>query len=355
MSSAAPSPLSFSRETFAKLSPSPFLLAHLKPTSKTTPPTRPSGRSPLDFRTPSINTGSLAHSNGSAVVRIGATAVVCGVRAEILRAQDIPRPYRETISTAADPASASAAGSQGDSASREIEELGLLVPNLELSTGCSPAHLPGNAPGTQAQSLSQRLLGTLITADLVRVQDLRVRYTEPKTEEDEDEDDEEREVTKAYWVLYLDVLVMSLDGNAFDAAWAAVVAALRDTKIPGAYWDPDSERVVASPLVGESRRLQLRGLPIASSFVVFSTADQLKDRSEAENWVLADPDGFEEELCRESVTVVVTPQREDGSGGVIKIEKNGGGVVDVKKMKELVALAMDRWSDWEGLLREAEG
>ena len=287
-------------------------------------------------------------------MRIGATAVVCGVRAEVLRVQDIPRPYRTTISTAADPLQEAASASQRRSTGgREIEELGLLVPNLELSTGCSPAHLPGNAPGTQAQSLSQRLLSTLHTADLIRAQDLRIRYTEPQTEEDEG--DEQREVTKAYWTLYLDVLVMSLDGNAFDAAWGAVVAALRDTKLPAARWDPDTERVVASPEVSESKRLDLRGLPIASSFVVFSTADPLKARNEAENWVLADPDGFEEELCRESVTVVVTPQREDGSGGVVKIEKNGGGVVDVKKMKELVGLAMDRWSDWEGLLREAEG
>lgn len=268
--------------------------------------------------------------------------------------QDIPRPYRSTISTAADPVQEAAAGSRrggADEGGREIEELGLLVPNLELSTGCSPAHLPGNAPGTQAQSLSQRLLGTLHTAALVGVEDLRIRYTEPATEDEE----EQRDVTKAYWALYLDVLVMSLDGNAFDAAWAAVVAALRDTRLPAARWDPDLERVIASPEISESRRLELRGLPIASSFVVFSTADPLKDRNEAENWVLADPDGFEEELCRENVTVVVTPQREDGSGGVVKIEKNGGGVVDVKKMKELVGLAMDRWSDWEGLLREAEG
>jgi len=194
------------------------------------------------------------------------------------------------------------------------------------------------------------LLGLLHTADLIRVEDLRIRYTEPATE-----NEEEKIVTKAYWTLYLDVLVMSLDGNAFDAAWGAVVAALRNTKIPAASWEPDFERVVASPEVRESRPLDLRGLPVASSFVVFSTADPLKDRREAESWVLADPDGFEEELCREGVTVVVTPKREDGSGGVLKIEKSGGGVVDVRKMKELVGLAMDRWSDWEGLLREAEG
>ena len=273
------------------------------------------------------------------------------MRAEVLRVQDIPRPYRTTISTSADPLQEAASASQrASTGGREIEELGLLVPNLELSTGCSPQHLPGNAPGTQAQSLSQRLLSLLHASDLIRVEDLRIQYTEPANE-----NEVEKVVTKAYWTLYLDVLVMSLDGNAFDASWGAVVAALRDTRIPAAKWEPDFERVVASPDVAESRRLDLRGLPMASSFVVFSTADPSKDRKEAESWVLADPDGFEEELCREGVTVVVTPKREDGSGGVLKIEKSGGGVVDVRKMKDLVALAMDRWSDWDGVLREAEG
>ena len=85
--------LSFPRETFAKLAPGPFLRAHLK--QKT--PIRANGRSPSEFRTPAINMGSLTHSNGSAVVRVGDTAVVCGVRGEILLASDMPHPPGEDI------------------------------------------------------------------------------------------------------------------------------------------------------------------------------------------------------------------------------------------------------------------
>lgn len=347
--SAAPSALSFSRETFAKLSPGPFLLAHLKPASSRSSPTRPSGRSPLEFRQPIVNTGSLSHSNGSAVIRVGDTAVVCGVRAEILRAQDIPQPYRTPISTSSNPLQDTTAP---DTASREIEELGLLVPNLELSTGCSPAHLPGNAPSTLAQSLSQRILSLLHVSRLLSADDLRITYTEPQTEDDEP-DVPPNVVTKAYWALYIDILVMSLDGNPFDAAWGAVLAALDNTRLPRAEWNPDIENVVCSPEVSESRKLSLNGLPVASSFAVFSTVSAMKRRDQAETWVLADPDGAEEEVCREAVTITVTPKREDGSGGVLRIEKNGGGVVDVKKMRELVALAMDRWSDWDGVLRDA--
>src|SRR6202000_1433633 len=121
---ASPS-LSFPRETFAKLTPGPFLKAHLKQPN----PIRPCGRLPEEFRRPTVNLGSLTHSNGSAVVRCGDTAIVCGVRAEVLLSSDIPRPPSDDLDD-----------------NELVEELGLLVPNLEMSTGCSPAQLPGNPP-----------------------------------------------------------------------------------------------------------------------------------------------------------------------------------------------------------------
>src|SRR5436305_12224894 len=67
------------------ISPSALLHAHLT----RDPPIRPSRRLPTQFRTISLNTSSLTHANGSALVRIGDTAVVCGVRAEILPVSEI--------------------------------------------------------------------------------------------------------------------------------------------------------------------------------------------------------------------------------------------------------------------------
>ncbi|KAK3059291.1 hypothetical protein LTS18_011202, partial [Coniosporium uncinatum] len=86
--SAPPEALSFPPALFATLSPSPFLLAHLSSKSQI----RANGRSPSTFRKPVINTNSLSHCNGSAVVRAGDTACVCGIRAEILRASDVADP-----------------------------------------------------------------------------------------------------------------------------------------------------------------------------------------------------------------------------------------------------------------------
>ncbi|KAK5127703.1 hypothetical protein LTR08_004330 [Meristemomyces frigidus] len=322
--------LSFPPETFAKLSPGPFLHAHLKQQD----PVRANGRSPEQFRKPTINTGSLTHSNGSAVVRVGDTAIVCGVRAEILLASDIPQPPKDDVET-----------------DDLVEDLGLLVPNLELSTGCSPAHLPGNAPGTLAQSLSYRILSLLNSSNLISPSDLSIQYAEPEAEEDQPTD-EFKTVTKAYWTLYIDILCIALDGNAFDAAWAAVLAALQNTSLPMAWWDPDREAIFCSPLASEAHKLQLNGLPISSTFAVFSTASPLKRREDVESWILADPDGFEEDLCRETLTVVVATERsEQNPGGIIRLEKTGGAVIDRKLMQRCVRMAKNRCSDWDSALR----
>lgn len=324
---AVPS-LSFPRDTFAKLTPRPFLLAHLKQQ----PPVRPSGRHPEEHRMPTINTGSLTHSNGSAVVRVGDTAVVCGVRGEILLASEIPHPPSEnTLDTAL------------------VEELGLVVPNVELSTGCSPAHLPGNAPGSLAQSLSYRMLSLLHTTSAIDSADLRIKYTEPRTDDDIP-DEEPKVVTKAYWVLYVDILCLSLDGNAFDAAWLAVVAALRDTVLPHAWWDPDREGVVCSPLTSESHKLSLPRLPLASTFAVFTTANPMKKREDSKSWILADPDTSEEDICDETVTVVLAPGV-NGSRNVVRVEKNGGRFVGKDAMVECMRGAEARCYDLEKALQ----
>nr|OQO20824.1 hypothetical protein B0A51_14820 [Rachicladosporium sp. CCFEE 5018] len=322
---ADPSPastsLSFPRSTFAKLTPSPFLHAHLKQS----PPIRPSGRTLTQFREPQITTGSLTYSHGSAVVRLGDTTVVCSVQGEILKASDIPSP-------------------PGESADNEdlLETLGLLVPNVELSTGCSSAHLPGNPPSTLAQSLSWRVRTLLYGSEVVNPEDLQIMFTAPKIDEENDAPVPE---VKAYWTLYLDIMFISLDGNPFDAAWLAVMAALRTTTLPKASWDADSEAVVCSPALDDYSRLTLQATPVTATFAVFSTATSLKQRSEAESWVIADPDTSEEDVCREAVTVIA-----DGSNEVLGIEKAGGRVVGKKSVQECVELTLGRWKEVNAML-----
>ncbi|KAG6991408.1 hypothetical protein G7Y79_00052g087480 [Physcia stellaris] len=362
--SASPSThtLSFPAQTFAKLAPIPFLHAHLK----SSPSRRPSGRRPSETRPPSLHTGSLSHASGSAVVRIGDTAVVCGIRAEILLTKDVADwKHPDTIPRSLHTKSEEA---QEDETSRrkrrktetdEIARLNLLVPNVELSTGCSPAHLPGSPPSALAQTLSYRVLTLLHTSQLVEAEDLRIWHHPPTasiTSEGEAIEAEEapKPEIKAYWTLHITLLFLSLDGNPFDAAWLALLAALRDVRLPRAWWDVDAENVLCSPLPEEATRLALNGLPVPLTVGMFSREEQegaaegVKTEKGRQKWCLVDMDGFEEGCVRETACVVV---KGEGKGAeIVRIEKGGGGLAGRDEMRELVGAAGRRWREWRGLL-----
>lgn len=262
--------------------------------------------------------------------------MVCGVRGEILNASDAGN----------DGLKDSAADRDEDRDADTLAALGLLVPNVELETGCSPAHLPGGPPSAAAQSLAHRVLTLLHTSRLLSLPQLQI--TSPiastpasDTAEDAPPPEMEAQQPKAFWTLYIDMLFLSLDGCAFDAAWAAALAALQSTRLPRAWWDADAERVFCSPVRADAISLQLRGCPVPSSFGVFEDKGG-GEKDGAGAWILADPDAFEEELCAERVTVVVDAVR----GKVLRVEKSGGGVVGVKEMRECVEMAWGRAREW---------
>lgn len=366
---------------FARLQPHAYLLAHLSPPAASSQPSvRANGRATSQFRVTSANAGSLTHTNGSAVVRIGDTAAVCGVRAELLHTDDIAS---WSVSKASSEEDGDASTQKRDSKTEDeddrehIQDLNLLVPNLSLSTGCAPGFTAGAAPSALAQSLSHDILSLLHTTRLVKADDLRIWYQPPNLEAEEfrnagaemDVDSEqsggpEPEI-KAFWVLYIDIMIISMAGNPVDVAWASVLAALRDTKLPKAWWDADHETVLCSDNIAEARKLSLRGLPISSYFcsfeadaaadwrsVVIPDAEELKAQKQKQGsqqrWILADPDGYEEGMCQERACVVVDV--EDGKTVILKLNKHGGWALDSDDLRELVNVATQRWHEMKRIL-----
>lgn len=346
-----PPPLTFPRPIFAALSPHPFLRAHLVASAqgkdgKKGKPLRANNRTPTECRTPQVHVGSLTHSNGSAVVRLGNTVAVCGVRAEILKVE-----VDEEI-----------AAEEGDfdaeSDLRELEDLRLLVPNVEVSTGSTPLLVPGNAPSAFQQSLTTRLRNLLLSTHVLRAADLRIVHTTSAAEEGEAGDGmpegERMTVVKGHWVLYIDTLFISLDGNAFDAAWLGILAALRTARIPRAYFDEEFEGILCSDAPAEASPLKLYGLPVPNTFAVFEARAGLEGplaegEEEGRDLVLSDPDAFEESVCKERVCVVVDCS--EGEKAIIRrVEKSGGGVVERAVLRGLVERARANWAVWRDVL-----
>ena len=341
------------------ISPSALLHAHLSQS----PPLRPSNRLPTEARPINLNIRSLTHTNGSSLAKIGATTIVCGVRAEILPVSEIPS-FRVNKGFSSEP---TRDGSEEENDEGEGDEdiiylHHLLVPNLELSTGCSPLHPANTAPSVEAQSISQRLFSLLHSSKLVRLSDLEITYTPESTTTTQEAaelgllGEEEGPQLKAYWVLYIDMLCLSHGGtgSVFDAAWLALYAALRDTVLPKAGWDGDEKRVFCSAEMEEARKLGLRGMPVALSFGVFvpekrSVPDE--QQREAGVRLLVDLDTFEEECVEERACVVVDVS--DGEEMVHRIEKSGGGRVGMQEVQEMLRMAGERWREWRIVLEKA--
>lgn len=283
------------------------------------------------------------------MVRIGDTSVICGVRGELLPTTSIPH-WRRPKSRAELEAVEDRDAELREEGSRELHDYDLLVPNIELATGCAPQFLPGVPPTTLAQTLSTRVYSLLHSTALLDSDDLRVWYTPPSLEPGEDdrmvegEADADNDLVepeiKAYWVLYIDVLFVSFDGNPFDAAWIAILAALRDTKLPRAWWDPDREMVLCSR--SDSKALGVRGLPIACTAAVLNEREA-EIAGQSKFFVLADPDRLEESLCDESITVVV--DRTTGETRIRGISKSGGRVLGPQNIREIARMAENRWED----------
>ncbi|KAK0613073.1 ribosomal protein S5 domain 2-type protein [Bombardia bombarda] len=356
---AAPPALGFARPTFAKLSPHPYLLTNLTPQSPSDTPCRTNGRAPHEARPMHIHTSSLSHAHGSALVRTGDTTVVCGVRAEVLPVSSIPQFRPRTHLSAHNASETEGRG--------ELKDYDLLVPNIELATGCAPQFLPGVPPTTLAQTVSTRIYSLLHSCRVVDPADLRI-WCDPspsgaaagerdeKMDTDDNEDQREQEGEEenqpqlmAYWVLYIDLLFVSFDGNPFDAAWAAVLAALRDTKLPQARWDPDREMAICSSRA-KTTPLRVSGLPVACTAAVFLKKEHAETATSTtgennRHWILLDPDRLEESLCGETVTMAVDCSGEGGEVRIKSIEKLGGTVVGRELMRGLAGVAEKRWRE----------
>ncbi|KAL8387409.1 hypothetical protein RB595_009923 [Gaeumannomyces hyphopodioides] len=358
-------PITFPRPTFAKLSPHPFLLANLQPADPAAAPAaRTNGRAPREARPVNVNAGSLSHAHGSAVVRAGDTTVICGVRAEVLPVADIPN-YR-VPPPRPDDDDADRKEEKEEEGRNELRDYDLVVPNIELATGCAPQFLPGVPPTTLAQTLSSRVYSLLHASALLNVADLRIwdegSSSNSKPGEDEemgevDDGMEQKPQVKAYWVLYIDVLFISFDGNPFDVAWAAIVAALRDTRLPRAAWDAEREAVVCSRSDGSlGRPLSVCGLPVACTAAVFRGKDDPDAASgDDQYWVLLDPDRLEESLCDEFVTVVVDRSvgadcGQEGETRILSMLKVGGTAAGLDFIGRFVEVTEKRWHDVRGAM-----
>lgn len=203
---------------------------------------RSDGRELSEFRATTLNIGSISTADGSALVKLGNTTVVCGIKGELAN---------PTV---------------------EAPGKGYMVPNVDLPPLCSSRFRPG-PPGEQAQAASQFIADVIESSELIKAEDLCI------------------ERGKLCWVLYCDLMCLDYDGNVLDACIIALLAALKNTQLPEVTMNTETCLPVVN--LEKKHKLQIHRHPIGVSFGVF-------DKS----IIIVDPTAEEENLLTAQLTVV---------------------------------------------------
>ncbi|XP_030010070.1 exosome complex component RRP43 [Sphaeramia orbicularis] len=203
---------------------------------------RSDGRELSEFRTTTLNIGSISTSDGSALVKIGNTTVICGIKAELAN---------PTV---------------------ESPGKGYMVPNVDLPPLCSSRFQAG-PPGEQAQAASQFIVDVIESSEMIQTEDLCI------------------ERGKLCWVLYCDLMCLDYDGNVLDACIIALLAALKNTQLPEV--KINTETCLPEVTSEKKHRLKIYRHPVGASFGIFD-----------DSILIIDPTAEEEILLTAQLTVV---------------------------------------------------
>jgi exosome complex component RRP42 len=139
-----------------------------------------------DLETPRnvrIETGVIEKAEGSALVRLGNTQVIAGVK------MDVGSPFRDT------------------------PDQGVLAVHAEFVPLASPLFEPG-PPDENAVELARVVDRSLREVGVIDMGSLVIRPGE------------------RVWIVWVDLYILDHDGNLFDASMLAAMAALLDTRVP---------------------------------------------------------------------------------------------------------------------------
>ncbi len=218
----------------------------------------------------------IPNANGSALVRLGHTKILTGVKVEI------GTPFPDT------------------------PEEGNLVVNAEFLPHASPVFEPG-PPDERAVELARIIDRSLRD---VRAIDLSKLVIIPG---------------KKVWNIFIDIYVIDYDGNMIDASSLATLIALMNTRIPQVSADQSTNEIII-------QKDNYQPIPLSRK-VVTATLAKITDENTGSRFYLADP-SLEEEII--SDTLITIAYSEDGL--LTGIQKSGISSIpreDIPKILEL--------------------
>lgn len=173
---------------------------------------RPDGREANQYRSITIERGVVNMAEGSALVSIGNTTVLAGIK------MDVGEPYPDTPNQGA--------------MSTAAELIPLASPDFEAGP-----------PREDAIELARVVDRGIRESETIKLEDLCI------------------EPGEKVWVVFIDLHILDYDGNLFDACSLAASAALLNAQVPNERFD-----------MGENQPLPLQDPPISCTFVKYDGA-----------------------------------------------------------------------------------
>lgn len=239
---------------------------------------RTDGRAFDEYRPIKIETHVVNKAEGSARVHIGNTQVLAGIKL------DVGEPYPD----------------QPDS--------GVLTTAAELIPLASPDFEAG-PPREDAIELARVVDRGVRESEVVDVEKLCI------------------EPGEKVWILFIDIHILDYDGNLFDAASLASLAALSTTTVPAKRFE-----------IGEDFPLPMREPPISCTAVKFN------------NVVVIDPSLDEEQIADARLTVAT-----DNNGDIRAMQKGLNGSLTNDEIQKVIKASLDNGAKIRKLLYKSIG
>jgi exosome complex component RRP42 len=239
---------------------------------------RSDGRKFDEFRNIEIEPGVISKAEGSARVKIGNTQVIAGIK------MDIGEPYPDT------------------------PDSGVMTTAAELIPLASPDFEAG-PPRENAIELARVVDRGIRESGLIEVDKLCIESGEK------------------VWMVFIDIHILDFDGNLFDAASLASLAALLTTKVPAERFE-----------LGDDYPLPLKEPPVSCTSVKFNGV------------VVMDPSLDEEEIAEARLTVAT-----DKNGDIRAMQKGLNGSFSTDEIKKVIKASLDNGRIIQELLYKSVG
>ncbi len=208
---------SLQADAFKKLYPREFFAKFIEDGIR--PDGRPLGRG----RPTTIGLGVVSTADSSALVKIGSTTALAGVKLEVM-------PPRE-----------------------DLPSQGQLVVQVEMTSLASSSHRPGRF-SEEAISIQERISSSLEASSAVHLEDLCI------------------DPGRAAWCIYLDIYILDAAGALLDTALLAAIACLANMRLPPVTVN-DQGNVVSSAEPDQhlpQQKLQLHCIPLSITCGTFN-------------------------------------------------------------------------------------